>query len=181
MIDALQPLGTVSEQHASEMDGLEPRRDSIWGSTASPAPEMLLRLVLSGAPMLTCLRRLLLTIATRGALPEAAFLECVRILLDAFGGHHVLTLTALEAAGALAPAPFAHPACSAQPLWWRRAVLASVCDEFPLGRTAAWPGPQLRFDGSASDPLGACRPAHAQDAAGGPDSEQQPRGRAHPV
>lgn len=111
MLDALQPLGTVSEQHASEMEALEPRRESIWGASSSPAPEMLLRLVLAGAPMLTCLRRLLLTIAMRGALPEPAFLECGRVLLDAFGAHHVLTLTALEAAGVPPPLP-----CAASPV-----------------------------------------------------------------
>lgn len=104
MVDQLQPLGTLSEQHASEMEALErrARREPLWGGgPSSTAPDMLLRLALSGAPLLTCLRRLLLTVAMRGALPDAAFMECVRILLDAFGAHHVLTITALEAAGTL--------------------------------------------------------------------------------
>lgn len=104
MLECLRPLGTLAEQHSAEMEALEPRREPIWGSAASPAPEELLRMVLDGAPLLTCLRRLLLTIAMRGALPEPAFLECVHVLLGAFGAHHVLTLTALEAAGMPLPA-----------------------------------------------------------------------------
>ena len=47
-----------------------------------------------------CLRRLLLMVMMRGALSDAMFLECAAVLLDAFGAHHIHTLSALEAAGA---------------------------------------------------------------------------------
>lgn len=48
-----------------------------------------------------CVRRLVLLVMMRGALSESMFQECVTVLLDAFGAHHIHTLTALEAAGPL--------------------------------------------------------------------------------
>lgn len=47
----------------------------------------------------------------RGALSDAMFQECVTVLLDAFGAHHIHTVTALEAAGLLAARLPAHSLC----------------------------------------------------------------------
>jgi hypothetical protein len=53
-----------------------------------------------------CLRRLLLMVMMRGALSDAMLQECVTVLLDAFGAHHIHTLTNLEAAGPPPPCSF---------------------------------------------------------------------------
>jgi hypothetical protein len=105
MIDCLKAGGPLAEQHGAEVDLLEQRgrRDSLWGGSAGSPADMLLDLVLAGASFEMCIRRLMLTVMMRGALSDSQFSECVAMLLDVYGSHHIATLSALEAAGWIIP------------------------------------------------------------------------------
>ena len=112
MLAALKPGGPLPDQHAAEMDLLEnraQRRGGLFGANAAAgggggggsALDVLLELVLADAAIELCLRRLVLHIMLRGALPEAQLSEAFNLLLDAYGHEHIATLTNLEAAGLL--------------------------------------------------------------------------------